>query len=302
MSRVPSRVSLLLLLFTMSLSGACGSPDTSPTVAVPAVGLDRVLVPLGGPLEMSYQFTASSDITDLTEPYRVFVHFLDANGELMFTDDHDPPVATTEWNPGETVTYTRVMPIPNYPYVGKASIALGLYSPVTGDRVALEGAHIGQATYEVATIELAPPRENNPPMFQDGWHSPEFGGDREWRWTTGEAVIAFRNPRLDSTLYVELDGPTQLSESPQRVDLVIGDRTIDSFVLETTGVTTHTTLVNADDLGDGDTTTLTLHVDQTIVPAELPGSDLVDDRQLGVRVFCACLESPRVFCECPDRP
>lgn len=255
MSRVPSRVSLLLLLVTVSLSGGCGSLDTGPTVAAPTVGLDRVLVPLGGPIEMRYQFAASSGITALTEPYRVFVHFLDADGDLMFTDDHDPPVATTDWQPGETVTYTRVMPIPNYPYVGAASIALGLYSPVTGDRVALEGDHIGQAAYEVATIELAPPRESNPPMFQDGWHSPEFGGDREWRWTTDEAVIAFRNPRLDSTLYVELDGPTHLSESPQRVDLVIGNRTIDSFVLDTTSVTTHTALVNADDLGDDDTTT-----------------------------------------------
>jgi len=36
---------------------------------------------------------------------------------------------------------------------------------------------------------------------------------------------------------------------------------------------------------------LTLHVDQTFVPATLPDSNGVDARRLGVRVFHAFLES-----------
>ena len=291
MSRVPLPLFVLLLLCITSLSGACGSPDLGPAVASPTLGLNRARVPLGGPLEMTYRFTASPEIHNVTEPYRVFVHFLDADGELMFTDDHDPPVATTDWHPGETVTYERRMFIPVYPYIGDALIALGLYSPVTGDRVALAGDHIGDAAYRVATIELTPQPEGIFLVLEDGWHQREFGGDREWRWSAGDAIIAFQNPRQDSTLYLELDGRSDLFDSPQRVDLVVGDRTIDSFVLEASGVTFHTAMLSAADFGDDDNTELMLHVDQTFVPAELPDASAVDTRRLGVRVFHVFLEN-----------
>ena len=122
MSRGSSPLLVLPLLCTMNLSGACGSPDMGPAVAIPELGFNRARVPIGGPLEMTYRFTASPEIGTLTEPYRVSVQFLDADGELMFIDDHDPPVATTDWRPGETVTYERRMFIPMYPYVGNASI------------------------------------------------------------------------------------------------------------------------------------------------------------------------------------
>ena len=178
-----------------------------------------------------------------------------------------------------------------YPYLGDASIVLGLYSPVTGDRLALAGDQIRGNAYVVDTIELVPQQEGSFLMFKDGWHPPEVDDDREWRWTAGEATIAFRNPRQDSTLYFELDGRPGSFESPQRVDLVIGDRTIDSFLLEASSVTFHTTTVSADDFGDDDTTEMTLQVDQTFIPAELPGSNGGDHRQLGVRVFYAFLET-----------
>ena len=50
-------------------------------------------------------------------------------------------------------------------------------------------------------------------------------------------------------------------------------------------------MLNARDFGDDDTTELTLRVDQTFVPATLPGSDSTDERRLGVRVWYAYLET-----------
>ena len=291
MACVRPRLFLLLILFTLSLSSACDSLDTSPPVATPSLALDRPRVPLGGPLEMTYRFTASPQISTVTEPHRVFVHFLDADGEILFTDDHDPPVATTDWRQGEIVTYARRMIIPMYPYLGDASIVVGLHSPVTGDRLSLAGDQISRNAYLVATVELAPQHESSFLMFQDGWHPPEVDGGRRWQWTSGEATLAFRNPRQDSLLYLELDGRADLFESPQRVDLTIGDRTIDSLLLETSGETFHRVTVSADDFGDDDTTELTFRVDQTFIPAELPGSSGEDNRQLGVRVFYAFLET-----------
>ena len=128
-------------------------------------------------------------------------------------------------------------------------------------------------------------------MFQDGWYPPEVDRDREWRWTAGEATIVFRNPRQDSILYLELEGHPDQLESPQRVDLVVGGRTIDSFPLDATSVTFHTAMVRADHFGDDDTAEVTLRVDPTFDPAELPGSDDADTRRLGVRVFYAFLET-----------
>ena len=139
---------------------------------------------------------------------------------------------------------------------------------------------------------LVPPPESIL-NFQDGWHQREGDGDREWRWSAGDAIIAFRNPRQDSILYVELDGRPDLFDSPQRVDLVVGERTIDSFSVEASGITFHTAMVSADDFGDDDTTELALHVDQTFVPAELPDSSGVDTRRLGVRVFNVFLTGRR---------
>ena len=294
MTDVPPRLWLLPILFTLNLSSACDVLGTGPTVATPMLSLNRSSVPRGGPLKMTYRFTASPEITTVTEPYRVFVHFLDADGKIIFTDDHDPPVATTDWRPGETVTYERRTFIPMYPppALGEASIALGLYSPVTGDRLALAGVQSTRNAYVVATIEVVPRHENSVLTFQDGWYPPEVGGASEWwQWTSGEATIEFRNPRQDATLSFWLDGRPGPVESPQRVNLIIENRIIDSFLLEASGATFHSTTVSADDFGDDDVTELTLHADQTFTPAELPGSDNADRRQLGVRVFHAYLET-----------
>ncbi len=289
-SRFPALGILAVVLFPSSWLGACGSPEIGPPVAIPAVAVDRERVPIGGPLEMTYRFTASAEVASVTEPYRVAVQFLNADGEVMFTDDHDPPVATSDWQPGETVRYDRLLFIPVYPYVGPTSIALGLYSPVTGGRVALAGEPTAEGAYVVGAIELLPPPRSIVTL-REGWHRRELDGDLEWRWSTDEAIIAFRNPRQDSILYLELDGRPDLFDSPQRVDLVIGDRTIDTFVIAEGGTTVYTSTMTALDFGDDDPTQLTLRVTPTFVPAELPGANGGDARRLGVRVFHAFLES-----------
>ena len=287
MPRALRALIVLPLLLMASVSGACRAPDMGPAVAVPALTLSRTRVPLGGPVEIAYQFAVLPEIRGLTEPYRVYVDFLDADKRVMFTDDHAPPVATTDWQPGQTVTYERRLFIPLYPYVGKASVALRLVSPSTGDPVALVGEHLGQGRYVAASVELAPPPTSNP-TFRGGWYARE---GRAWRWSTGKSTIVFERPRQDSILYLELEGRPALFELPQRVDLLVGGRTIDSFLVEEPGVMLHTTPLSAADFDDGELAAVTLHVDSTFVPAELPGSTSADNRRLGVRVFHAFVES-----------
>ena len=290
MLRIPA-LSLLLLALATGLTGACGSPDVGPAFAAATVTLDRSRVPLGGRLEMVYRFTALPQIGTQTESPRVLVQFVDADGKVLFTDDHDPPLATTAWRPGETITYQRLMYIPVRPYVGQTSIRLALSSPATGERLPLADEQTGANGYVAASIELVPPQRSSFPTFQNGWHRLERARGREWRWTKGVAVMAFSNPRQDSVLYVDLAGRPDLFDSPQRVDFVIGGRTVDSLLLETSGDMFHTVTLNARDFGDDDTTELTLRVNQTFVPATLPGTDSTDTRRLGIRVLYAYLET-----------
>ncbi len=272
-----------------SLAG-CGLADTASAVATPTVGLNRTRVPLGGPLELTYRFTVAQDAGLLADDYLVFVHFLDADGDLMFNADHAPPQSTTSWQPGQEVSYDRRMVVPVYPYIGEVTVALGLYSPTTGDRLPLAGVHLGQRSYEVATLEMAPQSESGFLMYEDGWHAAESEADREWRWTTGHATLSFTNPQTDSTLYLEVDGRPELFESPQILTLSIGDTPVETIELRSAEPSYHIVPVSGASLGGADTATLTLTVDPSFVPSEVTNGANTDGRELGMQVFYAFLE------------
>ena len=292
----PIACCLVLLLCGLSVSfGAvgCGRTNSAAPIATAAVGLNRTRVPLGGPLEMTYRFTVAEDAPAFTDDYRVFVHFLDADDKRMFNDDHAPAVPTTSWEPGQQVTYERRMIVPVYPYIGVATIAIGLYSVDAGDRLPLAGEPLGQRAYRVATIEMAPQSESGFVVFEDGWYQAEWMPevpDREWQWTTGQATISFRNPGVDSTFHLEVDGKPELFDVPQVLTLSIDDTVIETLELGTEVDTYHRIPISAANLGSGEAVTLTLTVDQTFVPSEVTDGENPDPRELGVQVFYAFLE------------
>jgi hypothetical protein len=239
---------------------------------------------------MNYRFTVAQDSTGFTDDYRMFVHFLDADGDLMFTDDHDPPVPTTSWQPGQEITYERRMIVPMYPYIGEVTIAIGLYSVEMGDRLPLAAEHLGQRAYRVATMEMAPQSESGFLVFEDGWHQAESLSEdptREWQWTTGQATIAFRNPQVDSTFYLEVNGRPELFDVPQVLTLTIDDTVVETIELSAEGPTYHVIPVPAASLGAADAVVLTLTVDQTFVPSDVSDGRDDDERELGVQVFYA---------------
>ena len=288
------RTALLVCCLTLSFSAVgCGQTDSASPVATPAVGLSRTRVPLGGPLEMTYRFTVAEDVPEFTNDYGVFVHFLDADGELIFSDDHAPPPPTMSWRPGQVITYGRRTIVPVYPYIGEVTVAIGLYSPVMGDRLPLAGEHLGQRAYRVATMEMAPQSESGFLVFEDGWHMAESvpeEPDREWQWTTDRATISFRNPRADSTLYLEVDGRPELFDVPQILTLVIDDTVIEMLEMVSAEPTFHVIPIPAASFGAADAVALTLNVDPTFVPSAVTDGGNPDERELGVQVFYAFLE------------
>jgi hypothetical protein len=289
--RRPSVVAVLLVVVVL-LAGCGRRQDTAPGVAAPEFSAESTRVPLGSPLEVTYRWRVADDAR-IDHGYRVLVHFVDGDGRLMWTDDHDPPVPTSEWEPGQTIEYQRTLWIPVYPYIGEATVRMGLYAAGAQERLPLTGDHAGQRAYVVERIRILPQSENIFVIHKEGWHDVETadGTLEQWQWTTGAAVLAFRNPRRDVVLYLELDGRPDQSPQPQQVTLAVGGTAIERLEVDSPGRVLHRIPVAAAQLGGGDLVELRLSVDRTFVPARLPGAGADEDqRELGVRVFKAFIK------------
>lgn len=284
----------LLTAALISTAAACSrGADTATPVGDVQVTLARTRVALGSPVEITYRFTLAPGATPVGER-RVFVHFLDADDELMWTDDHDPPTPSASWKPGEPVEYTRTMFVPSYPYVGTAHLVVGLYSPSTNERVKLSNEDRGDRSYKVADFELLPQTENVFLIFKDGWHQTEVvngGGPRvEWQWTKKEATVAFRNPKRDVVLYVEADNPSAGPYAARQMEIRIGDMLLGTVELEGAAEPVRKIPITADQLGTADMVELRFVADKTFVPALESGPGNTDTRELGARVFHAFVQ------------
>ena len=289
MIRAQRWIGLVIALVSM---GCSGGDEIGPAVATPRVTLSRTRIPLGAPVDVTFRFEIAPDAPPIDDDYLVLVHFLDSDEELMWTDDHEAPVPTRTWTPGQTVEYTRTMFAPIYPYIGPASMQIGLYSPETQRRLRLTGQDEGQQSYTVATFELLPQSENVFLIYEEGWHPAEIASDNamvEWQWTQDDAVIAFRNPRQDSLLYLELDGRPDYFEQPLTVRVTLRDTTLAEFVLESRERVLREISISAEQLAEEEMARIHVQVDPTFVPTQLPDESHADARRLGVRVFHAFL-------------
>jgi hypothetical protein len=282
-------VSACVLAATAATLAACSkAEDTTPAAGSIEVILSRPKVALGSPIEVTYKFTVAPNAPNLGQR-RVFVHFLDADEELMWTDDHDPATPTSEWKPGQTIEYTRSMFIPSYPYVGAAKVIAGMYAPGTNERVKFSNEDRGDRSYKVVDFELLPQTENIFVIFKDGWHPAEVvtegAGRTEWQWTKKEATIAFRNPKRDVTLVLQVDNPATGPNAAQQVTAMIGDQAITTIPLSAGNAQVLKYPVTAAQLGTGDMVELKFVADKTFVPALESSMKSGDPRELGARFF-----------------
>jgi hypothetical protein len=275
-----------------AVTAACGGDDADePPVASVSLMLSSDRAAAGSPLQATYRFVPVENAV-FAENFRVMVHLTDVDGELMWTDDHDPPIPTTQWKPGETIEYTRLMFVPILPYVGEARLQVGLHSIKDQRRLPLAAEHVGQREYRVARLQLLPQTENVFTVFKDGWHPAEVASDNaqvEWQWTKKEATLAFRNPKQPITVYLDADNPTAVFADGQRVQVLAGSQAVDEFVVKPRERLLRKIPVRAEQLGDGDMAEIRLAVDKTFVPAEANLSPQ-DKRELGVRVFHVFVE------------
>jgi hypothetical protein len=263
-----------------------GKADNEPPVATASLTLNRDKVPIGSPVKLTYKFDVLPNAT-FDGDYWVFVHVLDPSGEQLWTDDHFPSPPTSAWKPGQTIEYTRIVFVPNYPYIGEAAVRLGLYSQATSKRLTLNAPEVSRKEYLVSKFQLQPQSENIFLIYKDGWHPAEVASDNatsEWQWTKKTASLSFRNPRKDATFYLEYDARTDLFNPPQQVTVRVGEQPVATFAADSRDKKLLTFPITAAQFGTGDMAELVLDVDRTFSPGG------ADSRDLGIRVFHAFIE------------
>ena len=282
-------VSAAGLVAAVATDACARVPEATRPVAIPSLEINTTRPALDGVIEARFSFAVLPNIA-LDEDFCVFVHIVNDDGELMWTDDHDPPQPTSTWAPDTTVAYTRAMFVPRYPYLGPAAIHLGLYSRETGMRLPLLGEDVGQRTYRVQDIRLLPPSDNVVLTYGSGWHDREAEPNDElhqWRWMQKIGSLSFRNPQRESLLYLHIEGVKPYDE-PQRLTVSASDHVVARLEIKPGDIVRKIPLTTAV-LGSERTAELTLEVDQTFVPRTLAHLNSADDRELGVKVLHAVL-------------
>jgi hypothetical protein len=292
----PAAVIAVALL--AGFSAGCSKNDEAPPVASVSLTTNSKKAPLDSPVELTYKFEVAPGAR-FDGDYRVFVHVNRDDGTTIWNDDHELPAgqATSKWQPGQVIEYTRTRFIPSFSYVGQATIEMGLYRdnqrlPLSGldpaDRQSLE------RSYKVATLELLPRSANVQVIRLNGWHKSEYAAEDagiQWQWMQKQATLSFRNnPRRDVLFYLEFDGRADLFQAkPQTVTVYSGNEAVATFTVPELGSKLKKIPITAAQLGTGEMAELRIDVDQTFVPAKLPGGSK-DVRELSIRVYHAFIE------------
>jgi hypothetical protein len=256
---------------------------------IPSIKVNRVKVPLGSALEITYTWTLEPGAKKLDQDYRALVHFVDPHDVMLFEDDHAPVPPTSTWEPGKTYSYTRTRFVPVYPYVGEVEVRMGLYPhPGRGERPALKGEDRGFREYQVAKLELLPQTENVFLVYKEGWHNPETHPDNpsvERNWTKKDALVSFKNPKKDVIVYLEGDTCVKCFPATPELTVTVGNNVGIRFPIDGPQVYLKKIHVKAADLGSDEWVDLRLSMNQSFVPKNLNPPLNNDDRELGFNVY-----------------
>jgi hypothetical protein len=284
---------VLLTAATALVLPACGPRRPKDVNAiVPQISVNRPKVPLKSAIEVTYTWVCEPTMKKVADDYRAFVHFVDKDGVLLFTDDHLPSPAVSTWEPGKTYSYTRTIFIPNYSYVGNVEVRMGL-DPIAGGRkprLALKADDAGLREYRVLKLEFLPEPQNIYLVEKEGWHDPESNRDNpglERAWTKKEAVLSFKNPKKDVIFYLEADTNYKAFKEPPALTISVNGTTGLILPIADSEIFLKRVRFKAADLGAGEWVDLRLTMSEAFNPKALKFNE--DARDLGIMVYHRCV-------------
>ena len=213
------------------LSRLCWPPPAvrkkaaAPPMATPSVTLSRDKVPLGGPVDITYKFVVAAD-AKFTQNYRVMVHVVDPNEELMWTDDHDPPIADERVEAGADrrvhadglrARFIRTSARPR----SRSGCTRSRTSPASRWRRGCGAAGL-PSRRACSWRRRARPCSRSSRTAGTRRSRPSTTRRSSGTGRRRSATLAVRNPKKDSVLYLELDNPGGIFDEPQQVTVSIG--------------------------------------------------------------------------------
>jgi hypothetical protein len=89
------------------------------------------------------------------EEWRIFVHFTDGSGKILFQNDHEPTVPVNKWKPGKNITGPFTVKIPSEHLKQKFfNIRVGMFITPNGRRAKLLGQDDGELRYILGNIKV----------------------------------------------------------------------------------------------------------------------------------------------------
>lgn len=281
----------LALVAVLVLAGACsGERGIAQLDVTGALDLPPS-VPLGEPLRLAWTWTPGPEFAAPSEDYKIFVHLIDPQGNILLQDDHYPAEPTSQWKSGQPVSYERWLYVPELA-VDSVDIVAGLYAldaagAVRG-RAEIRGPEGWQDAPVIHKLGIRQDDVSGIPVYMTGWHPEEINTGSakhdKWRWSEDVARVVFTNPQRDAVLHLQGHSPVDEIGGPQTIVLKVGAQELTRLEITNADDFLQRIPVPASIMDQSEWLELNFEVSPHLVPKTLdPASE--DERKLGLQVF-----------------
>jgi hypothetical protein len=294
MNYLKSRV--CFIVFFLLGAAACHSPDKGKhekTIeyhldVAPSISIDTDKLTGNSLIKLKYRWKTGKDFVQPLEALLAKIHFVDAQGEIYFQDDHTISPSPSHWKPDEEYSYERNLYIPLIPRIIQLNVLMGLYDPLKPAKYFLDGTAFSRDKYLVGKISVSPPQKADDLPgarieYAEGWYGIERDAalKSSWRWMGERSVCTLKNPGREAQLFIKGWVPTASLSKASNIKITLGGRELCQYKsIENEFETIFA--IGTDEFKDNATLPLVIETDASYVPSETGKS--TDNRRLGIMI------------------